>query len=69
MADPEKQVVDGSDHEDVSRYSRYKVINIFFYLLSNFSEEEEAGAGAVDGRSAAASLLQDPNVMAALQVS
>ena len=32
-----------------------------------FSEEEEAGA--VDGRSAAASLLQDPNVMAALQVS
>jgi len=47
MADPEKQVVDGSDHEDVS------------------SEEEEAAAG--DGRSAAASLLQDPNVMAALQ--
>ena len=31
------------------------------------SEEEEAAAG--DGRSAAASLLQDPNVMAALQVN
>jgi len=49
MADPEKQVVDGSDHEDVSS-----------------EEEGEAGDG-VEGKSAAASLLQDPNVMAALQ--
>merc|ERR1712025_1188428 len=44
-----KQVVDGSDHEDVSS-----------------EEEGEAGDG-VEGKSAAASLLQDPNVMAALQ--
>lgn len=36
-------------------------------LLTTCSGDEEAGA--VDGRSAAASLLQDPNVMAALQVS
>jgi len=51
MADPEKQqIVDGSDHEDVSS-----------------EEEGEAGDGVEGGKSAAASLLQDPNVMAALQ--
>ena len=38
-----------------------------FYFKTFCSEEEEAAAG--DGRSAAASLLQDPNVMAALQVN
>jgi len=47
MADPEKQIVEGSDHEDMT------------------SDEEGDAAG--DGKSAAASLLQDPNVMAALQ--
>merc|ERR1719150_41979 len=47
MADPEKQIVEGSDHEDMT------------------SDEEGDAAG--DGKSAAASLLQDPKVMAALQ--